>query len=77
MCIRDRSSDAAGSRRLSNGEWVTAGDIAGNAYVDALAKSVAQEQRVGDAARKNIGRLPLRFEAVAKWIGQAKICVFS
>ena len=65
------SSDAAGSRRLSNGEVLTAGDITGNAYVDALAKSVAQEQRLTDAERRRIRNLFIRVEAVAKWIGQA------
>ena len=65
------SSGAAGSRRLSNGEVLAAGDIAGNAYVDALAKSVAQEQRITDAERRRIRNFFIRVEAVAKWIGQA------
>ena len=65
------SSDAAGSRRLSNGEVLAAGDIAGNAFVDALAKSVAQEQRIGDAERRKVRKLFMRVEAVARWIGQA------
>ena len=65
------SSGAAGTRRLSNGEVVAAADIAGNAYVDALAKSVAQEQRVGEDGRRKIRNLFMRIEAVARWIGQA------
>lgn len=65
------SSAAPGSRFLSDGDLVTAGDVAGNVYAHALAKSAAKEQRVEYADRRRIRALYLRVAAAVNLIGQA------
>ncbi len=44
-----KSKQAAGQFRCSNGEWITAADIRGNAEADKLAKLAVQQHRVDKA----------------------------
>jgi hypothetical protein len=59
-----------GKRQLSNGEYLTAADLKGNALVDALAKEAARENRLPSEQRNQVRSLTELVDAVARWIGQ-------
>jgi hypothetical protein len=64
------SQQAVGVKKLSNGELLTALDLAGNSLVDQLAKEAARADRLPWARREEVRRLGERLTDVATWIGQ-------
>ena len=65
------SQAAVGSKRLGNGELLTALDVTGNALVDGLAKEAARADRRPRQHREAVRELGEIVTAVATWIGQA------
>ena len=66
-----KSKQAAGQFKCSNGEFITAADIRGNAEADRLAKLAVMQHRVDSSEVKRWERLCNETLATAKWIARA------
>ena len=64
------SHDAVGKKRLGDGTLLSELDIAGNAFVDKLAKEAARADRLPPAQLDSVRKLGEKLTAVATWIGQ-------
>ena len=64
------SESQIGVKQLSNGDYLSALDVKGNALVDQLAKEAARENRLPAQQRKAVKNVSDTVAAVATWLGQ-------